>query len=347
MRFSLFALLDQPPGKDPVRIFEESVEQAVAGEELGYHGFWLAEHHWTDYGICPSPPVLGAAIAARTQKIRIGVGVAILPYHDPRRLAEDYAMLDVLSNGRLDLGVGRGYAPLEFNGFGVPMDESRERFDEALAIMEGLWGNEDFTYKGKYHSVDGVTLYPRPVQDPIPVWLAAVSPDSFVKVGRSGRQFLSAPQITPIDKSRENYQTYLDEYRAAGHPERDLVLPMQRPVYAAATPEAAYKEPSESYMYYLAKNADQLKDAHKAGDSYRFYEHAERNIRRTEYDDVYEKGLLLFGDPERLIGQIEHLQEQLGLTDLICWMNIGGVQHDLVLKSMEIFANEVMPHFQD
>src|SRR5688572_13907121 len=114
MKFAIFALLEQPDGHRAADVYQKVIEQAEAADELGFETIWLAEHHFTPYGTLPSPALLGVAIAERTKRLRIGTGVAILPFQDPRRLAEDYATLDLLSNGRLDFGVGRGYQPAEF-----------------------------------------------------------------------------------------------------------------------------------------------------------------------------------------------------------------------------------------
>src|SRR5206468_2861046 len=186
MKFAMFTLSERPEGCSAADVYHRVIEQAEAADELGFEAMWLAEHHFTDYGITPSPAVLGTAIAGRTRRLRIGTGVAILPFHDPRRLAEDYAMLDVLSEGRLDFGVGRGYQPAEFAGFGVSMADSRARFNEALQIIEGLWTNDVFSYHGDHFRFDDLSLYPRQVQAPPPIWMAAVSPESFDLAAQAG-----------------------------------------------------------------------------------------------------------------------------------------------------------------
>lgn len=345
MRFSLFVLLEGVPRKSHRQVYDEVIEQAILADQLGYHAFWLAEHHFTDYGICPSPAVLSAAIAARTKRIRIGAAISVLPFHDPRLVAEEYAMVDVISGGRLDFGVGRGYSPSEFHALDIPMTESQARFDESLTILEGLWNSDVFSYDGRYFRVPEISIRPQPVQSPVPIWVAAVRPESFERAARAGRQFMSAPQITPIDKSRENYDLYRRVYVQSGHDPAKVVLPMQRPVFVAATAEQAYHEPRNAYMFYIARNAAQMAGAGAGGKTYDFYEKAQRHLASVEYDDLYKKGLLLFAEPTQLTDQIRHLQKELGLTDLICWMNIGGIEHELVVQSMKLFAEKVMPLF--
>ena len=349
MKFAVFSLLEQREDDTPANVFSKVLEQSEAAEDLGYDAMWLAEHHFTDYGILPSPAVLGAAIAQRTTRLRIGTACSILPFHDPRRLAEDYALLDVLSNGRLDFGVGRGYQPAEFASFGVSMDEARGRFNEALDIIRGLWTTEGFTYEGQYHSVHDLTLYPRPVHDPHPpIWMAAVSPESFELAAKAGLQILTAPQITPLPRVKGGYDAYRAAWREAGGDPEGLTLPMQRPVYAGATEQAACEEPAENMMWYQRANAARMtsKDG-TASKEYAFYQKAQANVEKAEYEDMFKVGHLLFGDPESLVEKISTLRDEVGLNYLICWMNVGGLDQKLVLQSMERFAREVMPRFAE
>src|SRR5256712_11559515 len=137
-------------------------------EELGFASLWLTEHHFIEYGLSVSPTVLAAAAAMRTRRVRIGLAAAILPFHDPIRLAEELAMVDILSGGRPDVGIGRGNRPVEFAGYRVPQIESHERFDEALEIMLGAWTNERFAYQGRHFTIPEVHMIPKPLQRPHP-----------------------------------------------------------------------------------------------------------------------------------------------------------------------------------
>lgn len=346
MKFALFSLLEQPEGHKAAQVFSKIVEQAEAAEELGFEATWLAEHHFTDYGILPSPAVLAAAIAQRTKRLRIGTACAILPFHDPRRVAEDYAVVDVLSNGRLDFGVGRGYQPAEFSAFGIPMSESRTRFAEALDVIEGLWTHEVFSFQGDHFTIDELSLYPRPIQSPPPIWVAAVSPETFEMTARAGRPFLSAPQITPLSKIRAGYDLYRKIYLENGHDPSRMTLPLQRQVYVGTDEQDSFDSPSEGTMWYQRKNASRM--ARKGGtstESYEFYQKAQSHLEQIEYKSMYNDGVLLFDVPEKLVARIRVLQEELDLNYLMCWMNVGGLPQKKVLASMERFAKEVMPHF--
>ena len=170
MKFALFILASwtENDAAHQHRIYEEALEQVQYAEELGFESVWIAEHHSSRYGIFPSLMPILSHIAAQTQTIRLGAGVSVLPFHNPIRLAEEAAMVDVLSNGRLNFGVGRGSADYEYGNFKIDFDSRDTRFQEALDIILGLWTTEDFTYHGQYYQVDGLTIAPKPFQKPHP-----------------------------------------------------------------------------------------------------------------------------------------------------------------------------------
>ncbi|MBA3347195.1 MAG: LLM class flavin-dependent oxidoreductase, partial [Actinobacteria bacterium] len=188
MKFGVF-FVSETPDDDYKRAYDETLEQIEYAEHLGFDTVWLAEHHGSTYGSMPSGAVMAAAVAQRTTFIRIGLAVNILPFNNPVRMAEDYAMVDVLSNGRLDYGVGRGYQPDEFAmlGLGDRQETSREIFQESLEVITGLWTHEQFSYSGKYYTLDHAELHPRPIQKPHPpVYVAAISPETFGLIAEKG-----------------------------------------------------------------------------------------------------------------------------------------------------------------
>src|SRR5205814_10141474 len=160
MRFGTYYFLQAPPAVGHPDVIRHEIEQMMWTEELGFATIWLTEHHFIDSGRSGSPAVLAAAAAMRTRRVRIGLAAAILPFHDPVRLAEELAMVDILSEGRLDVGVGRGNRPLEFEGYRVPQIESRERFEEALGILIRAWTLERFAYEGRHYTIPDVRVMP-------------------------------------------------------------------------------------------------------------------------------------------------------------------------------------------
>ncbi len=178
-RFGLLHLFESPRGRTEQQYYHENLELIEFADQVGLDEVWLAEHHFSDYGVMPSTQVFGSFIAARTKRIRIGTGVVVLPFHNPIRVAEEFAFLDVLSEGRLDFGVGRGYQPGEFAGYGIPFAESRELFDESLEIIRAAWTQDSVTFKGKHFQFENVRPRPRPLQTPHPPRFgAAVNPDT-------------------------------------------------------------------------------------------------------------------------------------------------------------------------
>ena len=171
MKFGIFSVVDHYPNelaRTSGQFYAELLEQVAAADALGFDSFWIAEHHFHEYGAIPRPPVWMAAAAQRTKRIRLGAAVVVLPFDHPLRTAEDYAMVDVISGGRLNLGVGSGYLKHEYEGFGIDPEEKRDRFDEALDVLLKAWSGERFSYRGKYQRVDDVQLNVMPVQRPRP-----------------------------------------------------------------------------------------------------------------------------------------------------------------------------------
>jgi len=187
MKFGMFIIGDNDPSlnKNLNAYYDEMLEQVRWAETLGYECFWFGEHHFDFFGVIPAPPVILSLAAKYTKKIRLGVAVCLLPYRNPLLVAEEYAMVDVLSDGRLDFGIGRGTPP-ELAGFGVKED-NRDLLIESLEVVEQAWREGKITYKGKYHRFDGVGMNVLPVQKPTPpVFLAALSPGSYKVASERG-----------------------------------------------------------------------------------------------------------------------------------------------------------------
>ena len=221
MKFGLLYISDYDPDryKSASHYYGEILEQIQYQEELGFDGVFFAEHYVGGYAF-PSPPVFAAAVAQRTKRIRLGTGVTLLPLNNPIRTAEEYAMLDVLSNGRLDFGVGRGVLKAEYELFGIAENESQGRFHESLEIILQAWTQDSVTFNGKYYKINDVKALPKPVQQPYPpVWTAcAVTPESFTWAGRHGFNPMIVPFAYP---KHEDLQAKLNLYwsaaKEAGH----------------------------------------------------------------------------------------------------------------------------------
>jgi alkanesulfonate monooxygenase SsuD/methylene tetrahydromethanopterin reductase-like flavin-dependent oxidoreductase (luciferase family) len=348
MKFGIDHLFTWRGDRSQRDVLREAVDQTVLADRLGFDGCWLAEHHFSNYGIVGHLPTIAAALAEATERIRVGLAVAVLPFAHPLRLAEELALVDVASNGRLDVGVGRGYQPKEFAHFGIPFDEASARFAETLEIMQLAWTRESFSYDGKYFHFRDVSVFPRPIQVPHPPVLhAAVSSSTFERAGRLGVPILTSPNFTPIDMVRANFATYRKALADAGHDPSAFDYPMLQQIYVSEDPEEAREFPREYAMFFyetLSRLLPNVAEAEVPGD-YQEYGKIQRNVERLRYDFLLEHGINV-GTPDQVIERIKLLQQEAGVNYYIGWFNFGGMPHEKVKRSMELFASEVMPVFQ-
>jgi alkanesulfonate monooxygenase SsuD/methylene tetrahydromethanopterin reductase-like flavin-dependent oxidoreductase (luciferase family) len=248
MQFGTYYFLQATPGRSADAIIADEVEQMVLSEQLGFDSVWLTEHHYADYGISSAPSVLLATVAARTERVKLGMAVWVLPFHHPLRLAEETATLDILSRGRLVVGLGRGNRPQEFLGHGVNQDESRSRMEEGVEVLRKAWTEERVTFHGRHWSFDEIPVYPKPLTRPHPPLAFAVSsPQSLEWAGTNGFPILSSGLTTPLEALQRQRETYVAALHAAGHPEltiSDLLgrWIVSKHVYVAPTDEEARAE---------------------------------------------------------------------------------------------------------
>src|SRR5919108_412929 len=189
MKFGIGYYSLQSPPHNPTphqKLYAEMLEEISAAEELGFESAWLTEHHFLDDGYCPSLLLTAAAIGARTKKVRIGTGVLLLPLHDPIKVAEDSAVADLISGGRLILGLGLGYRKEEFEGFHVSLKQRKGRMEEGLEILQKSWADEPFSFQGRYYRYNNINVTPKPVQKPIPIWIGAFTEPAIRRAARIG-----------------------------------------------------------------------------------------------------------------------------------------------------------------
>jgi alkanesulfonate monooxygenase SsuD/methylene tetrahydromethanopterin reductase-like flavin-dependent oxidoreductase (luciferase family) len=336
VEIGLFTEFEWRPGADEAQAFDESLAQVAAAEDLGYDAVWLAELHFQkERSVLSSPLVVGAAIAGRTKRVKIGFAVQVLPLIHPLRLAEDVATLDHLSKGRLDFGVGRSGLPGHYTGFNIPYDESQERFDETLEILLKAWTEDRFTYEGKYFQFRDVCAVPKPYQKPHPpLRVAATSEESYAAVGRRGLPIFLAVRTSSISELERYVGAYHAAWREAGHPGRGEVGAIM-PVYVADTERAAREETEASALRFYRSVGEALLAGprHAAGE----------RLRRMSFDEVL-KDFAIYGTAERVVDRLEELRAAIGFTKLAVWMNVGSrVPQERVLASMRRFAELVAP----
>ena len=351
MKFGVLYIPDYYPDRyqSASHYYGEMMEQIQYEEELGFDGVFFAEHYVGGYAF-PSPPVFAAAVAQRTKRIRLGTGVTLLPLSNPVRTAEEYAMLDVLSNGRLDLGIGRGVLKAEYELFDVDEAESQGRFHESLEVIIRAWTQDSVSYDGKYYKVREVTALPKPIQQPHPpVWSAcAVTPESFTWAGQKGFHPMTIPFAYP---KHEDLKAKLDLYwsalKAAGHdPETRDVLGVYH-LYVADTDEAAHALARKHFTKYwrFFSGLDQ-KGSWQSEDYKEYRGGLSKLFGNATYEDLDKGDCIIFGTPERCIQRLKRAAVDYGLTYAVFEVNFGGFPHKETIKSLEMFAKHVMPHLR-
>jgi len=339
VEIGLFTEFEWRQGVDEAQAFDESLTLTTVAEDLGYDAVWLAELHFQkERSVLSSPLVVGAAIAGRTKRVKIGFAVQVLPLIHPLRLAEDVATLDQVSKGRLDFGVGRSGLPEHYTGFSIPYEESQERFDETLEILLKAWTEERFTFEGKYFQFHNVCAVPKPYQKPHPpLRVAATSEESYAAVGRRGLPIFLAVRTSSISDLESYVGAYHAAWREAGHPGRGEVAAIL-PVYVAETDRQAREETEASAMHFFHSVGTALAAGprHVTGE----------RLRRLTFDEV-SKDFAVYGSAERVADRIEELREVIGFTKLAVWMNVGSrVPHERVLASMRRFSELVIPRLK-
>jgi alkanesulfonate monooxygenase SsuD/methylene tetrahydromethanopterin reductase-like flavin-dependent oxidoreductase (luciferase family) len=343
MRFGFFDQLPRADWQSESQRYQDILAQIEWGDELGFDTAWLGELHFIPSFSClASPLMILAAAAQRTKRIRLGTAVTLLPLHNPVKMAEDAATLDVLSNGRLEFGVGRGATPVYFAGYNVPQEESRERFEESLEVIRRAWTSERLSYEGKYFHVRDVRLTPQPVQKPYPpIRIAANSPDTFAIAGQLGLPIFASPLINPPDKLREYLTVHRNTLKGGG--KQDVALAF--PVHVADSRAQARKECEASLMHFFSMAGELIKPlATDPVRSYEAYQQLQERVKQVTYDGI-DRNVGIFGDPNYCVERIRALRNEFPMEEFIAYFNQGGlIDHATVGRSMKLFAREVIPH---
>jgi alkanesulfonate monooxygenase SsuD/methylene tetrahydromethanopterin reductase-like flavin-dependent oxidoreductase (luciferase family) len=348
MEFAVMNLFPNPQGKTEKEVLNEALEEFMYAEELGFDSVWLAEHHFSEYGILGNPLLFASLLAAKTKRIRIGTAVMILPFYNPIRLAEDAALVDLMSDGRLDLGIGRGYQPKEFKGFNINPSESRDRFNESVDILEQAWTQDEVNYHGQYFQFEGIQVHPRPTQKPhIPLHFAAVSTETYEIMGKAGRPIITSPNFTPVDIIKRNFDIYKSSLTENGYNPENYKFPLAQQIHVArSSEEAKMKAVKNSKEYYnLLASLLPGSSGEDVADEYKFFKKVQKSTEAISLEEIDRNGGN-FGSPQEVIERIKYLEKEVGVNQYICWFNFGQIGHKETMKTMELFAKEVMPAFQ-
>ncbi len=367
MRFALFSEIPvaKPWTRDSEhRAYKDTLEEALAGEEFGWDAFWTVEHHFLDeYSHCSNPEVLYGAIASRTKRIRLGYGVRLMPkpYNHPVRTAESVAVLDLISDGRVDFGTGRSSTRAELEGFDIDPQETREMWAEAIQHVVGCWTNETYEMKGKHWQMPPRSVHPKPLQDPHPpIFGATSSEDGHRQIGEAGLGLCSfAVGISP-----EEVKSKIDIYRAAIS---TCTQPLgkfinnQASTFTMAicspTEEEARAVARESFEWYpkagarligslatwMAEKKKDLGSYAYAADMKNVDEAGALDLLTLEY--LIDNGACVLGTPEQCIDACKRY-EAAGVDLLLCLVNPLKIPHASVMQTIEMMGKHVIPQFK-
>lgn len=326
MKFAISLFQSQTNGQSERTIYGQAIEQTKLAEALGFHTVWFTEQHFNDFGICPDPLAFAAHIAGVTKTIRIGTGVVLLSLHNPILVAERAALVDQLSEGRLELGIGKGHTNINYSAFDLRFEEDEARFFEAHELVKNTWMENEFSFKGRFFDVEKVRLVPRPYQNPHPpIWVATFGNPAIISfAARNGYSLLS----TFSPESLKKYGgLYYEEYSGTETP----LISVARAVHLHESSAQARRDMREPARWYIDNNPG--RPAHVPN-----YELA--------IEEYYSK-LGLIGSVDECIERIECLRSEHRIEYLICVFGLGGLAHEKIIASMRLFAEKVMPHFAD
>jgi natural product biosynthesis luciferase-like monooxygenase protein len=351
MRFGInFFPSFRPEDGTTAAYFQQCLKLAERADALGYHSVKTVEHSFYDYGgHSPNPSVFLSAVAARTRRIRLVTGAVIPAFHHPAHLGGDLAMLDNMSQGRLDAGFGRAFLPKEFEVYGVPMSESRERFEESISIIRKLWSEERVTYQGKYWNLDDVRLMPRVVQKPHPpIWIAAISTEeSFLYAARSGFNLMIVPYAGKPGQLQEFVKMYRRAWAESGHEPGAEQVQVAQFCYVAerrAEAEAGFERICRKYLEVFADAVVSWKG--KTSDQYPGYDKMVASILATTPEKIVQQGGAFVGTPADVIAQVRTCIDAFGVIEPSMQINFGGTKDEEAFRTLELFASSVMPEFR-
>jgi|TARA_B100001123_G_scaffold58864_1_gene63483 luciferase family oxidoreductase group 1 len=339
--FGIFLLLQSPTAKSHQEIFSRGTDLAKTADKLGFESVWCAEHHFSTYGYLSRPLMFASHLATQTEKIRVGSAVVVLPLHHPLIVAEEIATADLLSNGRLDIGLGRGYQVYEFERLGMKLEESRERFEEAVDILLLAFKGEPFSFNGKHFKFGETSIFPTPVQKPRPpIWVVGQSEESIVATAKRGFNLVSGGFGVSLERLKE-FRKSFDDLLVGAEQKENIRVSTQRAVYVT-NDESELPEIIEQARWNmrvtlsLRQGLERVEKGHAQAIPF------DNEPSDEELIDRY----FVMGTPATCIEKLSEIRDVMGLDHFNANFWFGDLEHKQVLRSMELFAKEVMPALQ-
>lgn len=350
MDFGYFTLTDNPPAyaerrRDPSIFFEEVIEEGIFAEEIGLDSVWLPEHHFGLFGCLGATSTALSYIAAKTERVRLAPATILLPATHPVQVAEQFTTLDRLSKGRAVVSVGRGYDKREYDAFGIPFDESRERFDEGVLLLRQAMTDTEFTFDGKFHPIrEPITVLPRPIQQPHPpIYVASFSKPTMEMAARNGFNIIFAPfaasmMFGSLEAAVSEFKRLSTE---AGFPDSKAMCSYFFGIGDTHEEERKVKERLLTYLQAITPAFPG--DRSTAPPHIAYFVDIVDKLLSMQADDLGERSVVT-GDAERCI-EILKKTEEAGVSEVILYFNMGLYPHVDTMKMMERFAAEVRPAF--
>lgn len=327
----------QSPEGNWESVYRGTVEQARTAESLGFRSFSMSEHHFLPDGWLPTPAVMLGAVGAVTERASLITNVTLLPFHDPIHVAERAAVLDLLSGGSFRLGVSIGWREAEFEGFGIDRRERVPRLVEGLELVRRLLTERSVTFEGEFHSVEDVTVTPRPVQESIPVWYGGMAEPAIRRAARIADAWSVSPFETP-EELAESVDVYRDALSEQGRSYEDVHVPLRREAYLADDENAAWEEAGEAL---LREHGDVYADiSDTLTPDISDEEEAIEQLRAFASDRF------LIGSPERVTKQLERFDAVADVDEVLLRTHFPGLDMAKAERSLRLFSEEVMPNFE-
>jgi alkanesulfonate monooxygenase SsuD/methylene tetrahydromethanopterin reductase-like flavin-dependent oxidoreductase (luciferase family) len=350
MQFGYFTLSDnryENSTRSPNQFVADILAEAVYADELGYNSAWIGEHHFNSLGVLSCPDIVLANVAARTKKIRLAPAVTVLPLHHPIRVAEQWATLDLISNGRVDWAAGRGYDRGEYAPFGVDFNDNQAIFEEGMELVRELWaaGDNRISHKGRYYQFENVRITPQPVQKPIPSYVASFSKPSIELAARLGCGLIVAPFAAAMTFGGLKQVADLYHESCVKFGTKPQRLMCSYFFHFADNPEQQATQRARQIRYYKECVIPALPgDPKTAPPSYRYFVDMVERLGKVKPEDLSSNSVLI-GTPQQITDTLKKV-EDAGFHEVILYFNVGQKPHQQVKDEMARFTAEVAPAFK-
>ena len=316
------------------QFYQQALEEVVRAEELGFDSVWMEEHHGVKDHYWPSPLTVLAGFATRTARMLLGTDILVFPFYHPVRLAEDIALLDVMSSGRFIFGTAIGYKPDEFALYDTPLEKRGARFEEGLRLIKALWTQDTVTFSGTYYHADGVCIEPRPQTQPHPpIWIGGWGKLTLKRAATLADNWIPGP-TADLARLLDGQRQFLANRQAAGRPESITEWPLTRDVIIADS-DAQARELAERHIMIS------YRQEYAGGWKHPFID----SSVATDLDSL-RRDRFIIGGPQECVTQIRRYVEVYGMTHLICRLFFPGMPHSHIMRSLELLAREVVPAFR-